>query len=55
MRSQSEDMTSFTTRYYSYNNLRSAMDYNSANSPAPSQCTSGTAYYNNTAQQHQQY
>ena len=55
MRSQPEDMMSSTTGYYSYNNLRSAMDYNSANSPAPSQCTSDTAYYNNTAQQHQQY
>ena len=55
MRSHPEDMTSSTTGDYPYNNLRSAMDYNSANTPAPSQYTSNTAYYNNTAQQHQQY
>ena len=55
MRSQPENMASSTTGDYPYNNLRSAMDYNSANTPVPSQYTSNTAYYNNTAQQHQQY
>ena len=55
MRSQPEDMTSSTTGDYPYNNLRSAMDYNSANTPAPSQYTSNTAYYNNTAQHQQNY
>ena len=56
MRSQPEDMTSYsTTGYYPFNNLRSAMDYNSPNSPAPSQCTPNTAYYNNNTQQKQYF
>ena len=53
VRSQPQDMTSSTIGYYPYDNLRSAMDYNSVNNPAPSQCTSNTGYYN-TAQQQQQ-
>ena len=53
VRSQPQDMTSSTTGYNPYDNLRTAMDYNSVNNPAPSQCTSNTGYYN-TAQQQQQ-
>ena len=53
VRSQPQDMTSSTIGYYPYDNLRTAMDYNSVNNPAPSQCTSNTGYYN-TAQQQQQ-
>ena len=48
-----QDMTSSPTGYYPYDNLRTAMDYNTLNNPAPSQCTSNTGYYN-TAQQQQQ-
>ena len=53
VRSQPQDMTSSTIGYYPYDNLRTAMDYNTLNNPAPSQCTSNTGYYN-TAQQQQQ-
>ena len=53
VRNQPQDMTSSKTGYNLYDNHRSAMDYNTLNNPAPSQCTSNTGYYN-TAQQQQQ-